>query len=87
MMHWLCYILGHKHIGHSFETVWYHPDYCLRCNASTATVRGDGCLRCEIFGHHHKASISGDSGGWLFRTSWCQRCHAAPAAYLAKAKA
>jgi hypothetical protein len=81
-MNWLCKLIGHKHIGWNCCTVWYHPYYCLRCNADKLTIPGDGCLRCEIFGHHHQAVIIGDYDSQLHHTTWCQRCHAMPEQYF-----
>jgi len=74
--HWLCSLVGHKHKGGDICTVWPHQEYCLRCNARYVTLDGDGCVRCMIFGHHHKCDIVGDSDGYRITTDWCQRCHA-----------
>lgn len=81
-MHWLCKLIGHKHKGSDICTVWYHGEYCLRCNASTASVAGDGVIRCTVFGHHHECNVVGDDGGYKVTTAWCQRCHAMPASHF-----
>jgi hypothetical protein len=79
-MHWLCKLIGHKHIGHQDlgTIVFFQPAFCIRCQANSLTKKGDRTLRCRVFGHHQTATIMGDACSRSWTADWCFRCHAGP---------
>ena len=79
-MHWLCRLIGHKHIEYGLGYASFNFDFCLRCHdpAPRQSRIGDPVIMCKLFGHHHEASLTGDDEDLNYRADFCFRCHNVP---------
>lgn len=76
-MHWLCKVLGHKHLKDEIGQSVFHPNKCWRCGelSPIQEKKGENVFLCIIFGHKFAINQIADFHSPRHIANFCWRCH------------